>query len=74
VGVDATESFLIHHSDADGQPLAADPDRPVRVPDDDDLERDINPYHARGAHDATAIVRGTESAIVGCADHPDVVR
>jgi hypothetical protein len=35
VGADAEESFLIHHSDADGNPLSAPQDVPVTVPGDD---------------------------------------
>jgi hypothetical protein len=34
VGADSVESFLIHHSDADGRPLAAGNDVPVTVPGD----------------------------------------
>jgi hypothetical protein len=36
VGADEQESFLIHHMDADGRPLAAAADVPVAV---DDTER-----------------------------------
>jgi hypothetical protein len=35
IGADAQESFMIHHSDPDGQPLSVAPDVPVSVPPDD---------------------------------------
>jgi hypothetical protein len=43
MGLDVTpeESFLIHHMDADGNPLSAQPDRPVPVPDDAERAREV---------------------------------
>jgi hypothetical protein len=35
VGATPAESFWIHHSGPDGEPLAGSPEVPVRVPDDD---------------------------------------
>jgi hypothetical protein len=42
VGADPTESFLIHHMTADGQPISEVPDRPVPAPVPDDAERRVH--------------------------------
>jgi hypothetical protein len=44
IGATADESFLIHHTDAEGRPVAVDGETPVKVPPDD-TDRSAGGYH-----------------------------
>jgi hypothetical protein len=46
LGASPEESFLIHHCDADGNPLSGVPDQPVPAPVPDDAERRVRGGYA----------------------------